>query len=138
MFHDARQAYEQGKKTTDSSRQLEAGALFKTARMLEDCMRDWDAPDRPDRLRNALRHNQRLWTFFQTEITRPDHGLPVDLRRDLLRVSAFIDRRTMEILAKPSREKLGALVEINRQIGSGLAETPSGAPVAGGGPAREG
>ncbi len=121
MFVSVKQAYDQGTKTTASGRQLEAGALFKAARRLEECQEKWNAPDCSERLHDALAHNRRLWTFFQSELVEPDHGLPMDLRRDILRLSLFIDRRTIEVIAEPYPEKLTALIEINRHIAAGLS-----------------
>jgi len=126
MFSNARRAYEAGTKTTSSSRELEAAALFKAARLLEQCRQDWDAPDRDTRLSDALRYNLRLWTLFQVDLTRPDHDMPAEVRANLLRLSAFIDRRTFELLGHPEAERLNALIEINRNIAQGLSTPPPG------------
>jgi flagellar protein FlaF len=125
MFRNAQQAYEQGSKATASGRQLEARALFKAARILEDCQRGWESPDHQQRLSEALRLNLKLWTVFQTELARPDHELPLDLRTDLLRLSAFIDRRSFQMMSRPDPGKLQALIDINRNIAMGLASAPS-------------
>jgi flagellar protein FlaF len=126
MFASARQAYDAATKTSVSGRELEARALSKAARQLEECAQQWDAPGRAERLDHAIRFNQRLWTLFQTELARPDHPLPVELRINLLRLSQFIDRRTFEILADPEPGKLKALVELNRQVAEGLrTEAPA-------------
>lgn len=125
MFQNAQQAYEQGSKTTNSGRQIEARALFKAARMLEACRSGWEEPDRRERLNEALRLNMKLWTLFQTELAHPDHELPLDLRTDLLRLSAFVDRRTFQVMSQPDPEKLQALIDINRNIAMGLSVTPS-------------
>jgi len=127
MFASARRAYESGTRAAPSGRELEAAALFKAARQLEACQRAWDEPGRAQRLAEALRYNQRLWTFFQTELASNDSPLPVELRQNLLRLSAFVDRRTFELMARPDASGLQALVEIDRNIASGLA-TPSQAP----------
>jgi flagellar protein FlaF len=124
MFSNAARAYEEGGKTTASSRELESSALFKAARILETCQRTWNQEDRPARLAEALRYNLRLWTLFQVELSQPENELPRDLRVDLLRLSAFVDQRTFEIMAEPRPEKLQALIDINRQIASGLAAKP--------------
>ena len=94
----------------------EAAALFKAARQLENCRREWDAPGRAQRLDEALRYNQRLWTFFQAELTAADCALPMALRRNLLQISAFIDKRTFEMMANATPEGLQSLIEIDRQI----------------------
>lgn len=125
MYANAGQAYESAAKTTASSRELEAAALFKAARQLEACQRGWEAVDRPARLRDALQYNQRLWTFFQGELGDPAHGLPVEIRVNLLRISTFVDQRTFEIMATPEPQRLQALIEINRHIAAGLTGTQS-------------
>lgn len=122
MYGSARRAYESGAKSAPSGRELEAAALFKAARQLEACRSAWEAADRPARLDDALRYNQRLWTFFQGELLADGCPLPRDLRTNLLRLSAFIDRRTFEMLAAPTPDGIRALVEIDRHIAAGLSE----------------
>ncbi|MEK7315317.1 MAG: flagellar biosynthesis regulator FlaF [Candidatus Eisenbacteria bacterium] len=128
MFGKPGAAYESSQKATSSGRELEAAALFKAARQLEAVKQYWDTPDRDVRLLEALRYNQRLWTIFQVDLERPDHGLPVELRQNLLRLAAFIARRSFELLSDPDREKLQALIDIDRNIASGLASAPAETP----------
>jgi flagellar protein FlaF len=115
-------AYRSAEKAAVSGRELEATALFKSARQLEAVQRSWDAPDRATRLDEALRYNTRLWTFFQSELADADHPMPVELRRNLLELSRFIDKRTFEVLAFPEPAKLQVLININRQIAMGLSQ----------------
>jgi len=121
MFASARRTYETGTKAAPSGRELEAAALFKAARQLEACRSAWDSPGRGQQLEEALRFNQRLWTFFQTELVAKESNLPLELRRNLLQISAFVDKRTFEMYASPSRDGLQALVEIDRNIAAGLS-----------------
>ncbi len=123
MFASARRTYESGTKAAPSGRELEAAALYKAARQLEACRRNWDGPDHARNLDEALRYNQRLWTFFQAEIAADDCALPLEMRKNLLRLSAFIDKRTFEIMAVPTPEALQALIEIDRNIGAGLSSS---------------
>ncbi len=125
MYRSARMAYESGSKTSDSSRELEANALFRAARRLEACQQDWNSPERAALLGEALRNNQKLWTLFQSALAEPGNPLPAELKVNLLRLSAFIDRRTLEILAAPTPEKLQALIDIDRNVAAGLAQRPS-------------
>jgi len=127
MFANARRAYESAVRSAPSGRELEAAALYKAARQLEACRQGWGGADSAQRLGEALRYNQRLWTFFQAEIASDGCALPRELRRDLLRLSAFVDKRTFELMARPTPEGISALVEIDRQIAAGLS-TPVGAP----------
>ena len=125
MFASARRTYESGTKSAPSGRELEAAALFKAARQLDACRRDWHSPERSAVLDEALRYNQRLWTFFQAEVARDDCPLPVELRRNLIHLSAFVDKRTFEMMAAPTESGLQALIEIDRNIGEGLSTRTS-------------
>jgi flagellar protein FlaF len=121
MFANARRAYDRGARTSASGRELEAAALTKAARQLEDCQRDWDQDARPAALDTALRHNQKLWTFLAGEIAAPESPLPRTLRENLLSLARFVDRRTFEMMAAPTREGLQILIDINRHLAAGLA-----------------
>lgn len=121
MFASARRTYESGAKAAPSGRELEAAALFKAARQLEACRQEWDSPGRDQRLDESLRFNLRLWTFFQSELAQPDCALPLGLRRNLLHISGFIDKRTFEMMAAPTREGLQSLIDIDRNIATGLS-----------------
>jgi flagellar biosynthesis activator protein FlaF len=121
MWHDPRSAYESATTATASSRELEADALFRAARRLESCQREWGAPGSPERLEAALKHNQSLWTFLQAELLEPNHAVPADLRAQLLAISRFVDRRTFEMMGAPWADGLAPLIAVNRQIAAGLA-----------------
>lgn len=121
MLKTGIEAYRQIQKTTTSGRELEASVLVKAAHKLKGCRDNWDAPDISERLDDALKYNQRLWSFFQAELSRPDHPMPKKLREDLLSLSLFIDRRIFEIMASPSPEKLDILININLNIAAGLS-----------------
>ena len=81
------------------------------------------------RLDDALKLNQRLWTFFQAELQASDNPLPEDLRINLLQLIQFIDRRTFDVMARPAADKLAALISINRNIAAGLSARPTTAAV---------
>jgi len=117
-------AYEAAGKAASSNRELEAAALFKAARRLEAVRREWDSPERAEILQAALRYNQHLWTFLQSELSVPDHEMLTPLRVNLLRLSGFVDRRTFEIMSatEPDPDQLQVLIDINRNIAAGLSE----------------
>lgn len=49
--------------------------------------------------------------------------LPEDVRQNMLTLCKFVDKHTVEALKDPSPEKVFALVEINRNIASGMLES---------------
>ena len=118
-------AYEKVSQTTQSGNEIEAAVLTKAALKLKECQENWDAPDRDDRLEEALKYNQRIWSIFQSELVREDHELPKKLRLDILRLAAFIDRRIFETMAFPSPEKLNIVIDINNNISAGLRSSPN-------------
>lgn len=120
MYRSAHDAYSSGGKTTTSNRQLEAQALSRAAQRLEDS-RNGAGPDGVASLHAALRHNQKLWTFFQSELLHPDHAMDVTLRKSLLELSLFVDKQTYALLIKPEAKSVQSLIDINRQLAAGLS-----------------
>ncbi len=119
-------AYATVEKVSTSGRQLEASALFRAARALQAVHDQWDAPERERRLDEALKLNQRLWTFFQTELASEENPLPRDLKIQLLNLIEFIDKRTFDVMAFPASNKLRVLIDINRNVAAGLSAAPAG------------
>ena len=117
-------AYESVAKATLTGREIEAAVLTKAALKLKNCQDNWDAPDRENRLDEALKYNQRVWSIFQSELSREDHELPNKLRLDILRLAAVIDRRIFETMAFPSPEKLKIVIDINNNLAAGLRSSP--------------
>jgi flagellar protein FlaF len=117
-------AYENASKATQSGREIEAAVLTKAALKLKECRDNWDAPNRDQKLEEALRFNQRVWSIFQSELSREDNELPKKLRLDILLLAAFIDRRIFETMAFPSPEKLNIVININNNLAAGLRGSP--------------
>jgi flagellar protein FlaF len=117
-------AYDSVSKATQSGREIEAAVLTKAALKLKKCQDDWNAPDRDNRLDEALKYNQRIWSLFQSELSPENHELPKKLRLDILRLAAFIDRRIFETMAFPAPEKLNIVIDINNNLAAGLRGSP--------------
>jgi flagellar protein FlaF len=105
----------------------EAWALIEAARRMAVSIGGGDPGDKETRrnMKAAVRLNWRLWTIFQAELTRDDSPLPADLRVNMLTLCQFVDRHTISCLAEPTPEKLRALIDVNRHIGSGLMGSTS-------------
>lgn len=112
--------YQNVQKDGMSQRELEASVLTKAGRLLKNCQDNWDAPDREAKLDEAIRFNQKVWSFFQSELTMPDNPMPKKLREDILSLSLFIDKRLLEVLAFPASEKLNVVININFGLAVGL------------------
>jgi flagellar protein FlaF len=121
MSRSALDVYTSAEKATKSGRQLEAYALTQSARLLQRCQELWDTEGHEARLDEALKKNQMLWTFFQAELADDANPLPLEIRKNLLNLSRFVDRRTFDVMAFPAADKLGVLININRNIAAGLS-----------------
>ncbi|GFO53242.1 flagellar protein FlaF [Geomonas sp. Red276] len=107
-------------KESMSGRELEASVLTKAGLMLKSCQENWDAPDRETKLLDAIKYNQRVWSFFQAELSEPSNPMPKKLREDILNLSLFLDKRLFEVMAYPDPAKLSIVIDINFNIAAGL------------------
>ena len=125
MYNNPLAAYKTVDKTTMSGRDTEARVLTQAALKLKDCRDNWQAEDRDEKLDEALKYTQRIWSIFQGELSKQDNPLPRQLKINLLRLSSFIDKRIFETMSYPSPEKLNAVININTNIAAGLRGSPS-------------
>ncbi|RAU23197.1 hypothetical protein CU669_03290 [Paramagnetospirillum kuznetsovii] len=98
-------------------RETEAWALTETARRLSEGLSESVSID--DFLA-AVRLNWRLWTIFQADLSMPDSEVPLEMRQNMLALANFVDKRSVEIIATRNRTLVNALININRQLASGL------------------
>jgi flagellar protein FlaF len=116
--------YETVNKMTMPGREIEAWILTKAALKLKECRDNWDNADRNEKLEEALKFNQRIWSIFQAELSNEENMLPRKLRVDILRLAAFIDHRILETMSYPSPEKLKIIIDINNNLAAGLRNSP--------------
>ena len=124
MPHNQVNAYTAVQKESLSGRELEASVLSRAGLMLKSVKENWGAPDRDHKLLEAVKFNQKVWSFFQAELSDPENPLPKNLREDILNLSIFIDKRLFEVLAYPNPDKLGIIIDIDFNIAAGLRTTP--------------
>ena len=119
-------AYTSIQKENLSGRELEATVLSRAGLMLKSVKDNWGAPDRDQKLLEAIKFNQKVWSFFQAELSDPENPLPKNLREDILNLSIFVDKRLFEVLAFPDPEKLAIVIDIDFNIAAGLRTNSAG------------
>jgi len=117
----ATRAYRKVCRTSASGRQIEAIAFAKAARLLEDARQ---ASADPAALDEALSFTHLIWTMVQAETTDPRSPHAPLLKSALISLSLFVDRKIDELKLGHARAPLAALIEINRDMASGLFATP--------------
>ncbi len=125
MYQNQFKAYDAMHRESQDGRKLEASVLLRAARKLKECQDRWNEEDQEARLQEAIRFDQMIWSIFQGELAREDNPLPPELKRNLLALSAYIDRTIFETMANPAPEKLSVLIRINQQIAAGLMTSPN-------------
>jgi flagellar protein FlaF len=118
MSHAA-QAYARTSQTTATPREIEAQALLKAARQLQEVQTNWTGPDK--KMHNALLFNRRLWSIFLTEAEHNGNPHSLEVRQQIANIGLFVLTRTIEIQLDPAPEKLKSLIDINCNIAAGLA-----------------
>lgn len=79
--------------------------------------------------------NQKIWQVFLDNMLDDESGIPQEIRDNIGSLAVFTFKHTLEILAKPTPDKIRTLVDINRSIAKGLATKPA-QPAAGEAPAQ--
>jgi flagellar protein FlaF len=126
VLHNAVRSYQSVANEAMSGRETEARVLTQGALKLIDCQKNWDRPDRIDRLNAALKYNQRIWSIFQAEMIKSDNPLPSNIKRNILQLSRFIDQRIFDVMAFPDPAKLNIVIKINQNIAAGLRGSAEG------------
>lgn len=121
-YSQAAGVYNKQKKETPDQRELESHLLLKAANELRTLYERWDDATVED-TDNILTYNRKLWTvFFDSAIENPDER-PQMLRENIISLANFVFKRTIKILAERDKEKILVLIDINREIASGLNQS---------------
>lgn len=114
----AAQAYGKVATQISSPRQMEANLLLQAASQLQTIRDRWDS--RGSELNAALDNNRKLWSLLVNTVTRPENPLPAEIRQNVANIGIFVIKHTMATMANPKPENLGSLININRELASGL------------------
>jgi len=117
MQHAA-QAYGKVAKQTANPRELEADLLLRAAAKLQAVRDNWEQGKA--KLEEALHYNRKLWTIFMTSVTEASNPLPREIKQNVANLGVFVVNHTLAVTADPRPEKLGALININRELAAGL------------------
>lgn len=120
VLQNALKSYQSVDKETMSGRETEARVLTQAALKMVDCQNNWDAAGLKQRLEDALKYNQRIWSIFQVEVSKTDNPLPDQIKQNILMLSRFVDKRIFDTMAFPEKQKLTIMIKINQNIAAGL------------------
>ncbi|MBX9648486.1 MAG: flagellar biosynthesis regulator FlaF [Xanthobacteraceae bacterium] len=116
---NAAQAYARTSHTTSTPREIEAQALLKAARQLQEVQSNWAGPTKA--LDTALLFNRRLWSIFMSAAQADENPQPVEVRQKIANIGVFVMKQTVEMQVNPDPAKLKSLIEINCNLAAGLS-----------------
>jgi len=116
---NAASAYARTSQTTASPREIEAQALLKAARQLQDVQNNWSGPTKS--MHDALLFNRRLWSIFMSAVESNDNEQPLEIRQNIANIGIFVLKQTVEMQTNPDPAKLKSLIDINCNIAAGLS-----------------
>jgi len=114
----AAQAYGAVARKVATPRETEADKLLFAAQQLAKIRDAWDA--RMMELPAALLNNRKLWSVLLADVTSADNPLPAALRQNVANIGIFVMKQTVSVMDDPRPEKLGSLININRELAAGL------------------
>ena len=120
MYRNSLNAYQMVENATISGRETEARVLTKAALKLKYCRDNWDAVNRRVKMDEALTYTQRVWSLIQGDLLDENNPLPHNLKENILRLSAFVDKRIFNVMAYPAPEKLNIIIDIHMNLAAGL------------------
>ncbi len=107
-------------KNTPDQRELEARVLMKATKSMQDLKAKWGSHTN-DELNDILTYNRQIWMMFvDTAIEDDNPSRSKELRSNIANLGMFIFNHTIDIQAQPQKDKLDVLIQINRDIASGL------------------
>lgn len=119
-MRNAAQTYAKNAQTTGSPRELEAQLLMRAAAKLQ-AVHDRAIIESNDVV-SAIRYNRRLWILFGGSVVRPENPLPAEIKKNLANLANFVVKHSMslETATDGSADRVGVLININREIAAGL------------------
>ena len=116
---NAAQAYARTSQATSSPREIEAQALLKAARQLQEVQSNWAGPGKA--MESALLFNRRLWSIFMSAAQTDENPQPKEVRQNIANIGVFVMKQTVDMQMNPDPAKLKSLIDINCNIAAGLA-----------------
>ncbi|WP_172510940.1 flagellar biosynthesis regulator FlaF [Enterococcus faecalis] len=116
---NAAQAYARTSQATSSPREIEAQALLKAARQLQEVQANWQGPTKD--MEHALLFNRRLWSIFMSAAEAAENPQPLEVRQNIANIGVFVMKQTVDMQLNPDPAKLKSLIDINCNLAAGLA-----------------
>jgi len=99
--------------------ELECRAFICSASAMNRIKEHWE--EEKKNLPDVLEKNRLLWTVIASAMKEDDCPQPQSVRNNILQLSMFVFKRTLELLGEPRPEGRDVLIKINMNIARGLS-----------------
>jgi flagellar protein FlaF len=113
------QAYARTAQVTASPRDIEAQALLKAARKLQDVVASLAESDAG--LEEALLFNRKLWSIFVSDAMNDANPESIEIRQNIANIGIFVLSQCAALKLQPEASGFQSLIDINRNIAAGLS-----------------
>lgn len=113
-------------------RMIEARALLKAASRLDELSKKLAGGENIslEDIDDSITNNRKLWTVFLSESMNAENSLPQDIKNNISSLAMFVFKRSTQVLIDPTPEKIKVMIDINRNIASGLMKQAKQSPEA--------
>lgn len=111
-----------------SGRQIEISILEMSSSKFRSLLHDGEELKWSRQLDEALKFNQKIWDVFSADWMDPESTLPRELRQNLLSIAVFVKKKTFTTMAKPDRQSVELLIQLNDNIIDGLRAGQGASP----------
>src|SRR5436853_6772282 len=78
-----------------NAREIEAQAVLKAARQLQEVQTNWDGPDM--RMQKALMFNRQLWTIFLSAAESTENPQSLEIKQNIANLAVYVMKQTIEM-----------------------------------------
>ncbi len=105
-------------------RDLESAVLMKSALKLELLAKSIELGERVslEEIEDTLKSNRKIWEIFLDNMNAPENTLPKEIKDNIASLALFIFKHTINVLADTNPTKFKVLININRNIATGLSK----------------
>ena len=111
--------YAAAQKSGLSQKEMEIRAFINMASNINKIKEHWEEEQK--NLPDVLEKNRLLWTVIASSMQEKDCPQPIEIKKNILQLAAFVFKRTLDLINQPRPEGLDVLININMNIARGLS-----------------
>lgn len=112
-------SYAANQKSGLTPKEMEIRAFISMASSFNRIKEHWE--DEKKNLPDVLEKNRLLWTVIASSMQEKDCPHPLEIKKNILQLAAFVFKRTLELINEPRPEGLDVLINIDMNIARGLS-----------------